>query len=158
VTLPKVQSEEAEIADFEQQDWVRQSAQEENQGQSTKKHVDPNVAFPFQDDFSIGTIHGTNTKTTTPSSLDIIEIQDDKDDISILTTKTAIVQSEVVAGSRFAPTPTPSAARPPTLLHREPQGQDLTIQSAPAWDVEPKVGPSANSQLRSFFNIHGRGE
>jgi hypothetical protein len=102
VTLPKVQSEEAEIADFKQQDWVRQLAQEENQGQSTKKHVDPNVAFPFQDDFSIGTIHGANAKTTTPSSSDIIEIQDNKDDISVLTTKTAIAQSEVVAGSWVA--------------------------------------------------------
>ncbi len=83
--MPKVQSEEAEIADFEQQDWVRQSVQEENQGQSTNKHVDPNVAFPFQDDFSIGTIHGTNAKTTTPSSSNIIEIQDNKDVISVLT-------------------------------------------------------------------------
>jgi hypothetical protein len=102
VTLPKVQSEAAEIADFEQQDWVRQLAQEENQGQSTKKHVDPNIAFPFQDDFSIGTIHGANAKTTTPSSSDIVEIQDDKDDISVLTTKTAIAQSEVVVSSRVA--------------------------------------------------------
>jgi hypothetical protein len=102
MTLPKVQSEEVEIADFEQQDWVRQLAQEENQGQSTKKHVDPNVAFPFQDDFPVGTIHGTNAKTTTPSSLDVVEIQDNKDDISVLTTKTAIAQSEVVAGSQVA--------------------------------------------------------
>ena len=84
-TLPKVQSEEAEIADFKQQDWVRHLAQEENQGRSTKKHVDPNVAFPFQDDLSIGTIHGANAKTTTPSSSDIIEIQDNKDVISVLT-------------------------------------------------------------------------
>jgi hypothetical protein len=47
VTLPKVQSEAAEIADFKHQDWVRQLAQEENQGRLMKKHVDPNVAFPI---------------------------------------------------------------------------------------------------------------
>ena len=109
VTLPKVQSEAAEIADFEQQDWVRQLAQEENQGRSTKKHVNPNVAFPFQDDFSVGIIHSANAKTTTPSSLDVVEIQDNKDDISVLTTKTAIAQSKVVAGSWVASNSNPAS-------------------------------------------------
>ncbi len=46
----------------------------------TKAHVNPNVAFPFQDDFSVGTIHGANQKTSTPSAamtptaMDVVEI------------------------------------------------------------------------------------
>jgi hypothetical protein len=93
----------AAIADFEQQDWVKHLMQEENPRRLTKKHVDPNVAFPFQDYFSVRTIHGATAKATTPSSLDIVEIQDDKDDITVLTTKTAsCAQSEVVVGSRVA--------------------------------------------------------
>ncbi len=62
----------AAIADFKQQDWVKQLTQEENPRQLTKKHINPNVAFLFQDDFSIGTIHGTTAKATTPSSSDIV--------------------------------------------------------------------------------------
>jgi hypothetical protein len=93
----------AAIADFEQQDRVKQLTQEENPRWSTKKHGNPNVAFLFQDNFSIGTIHGTTAKATTPSSSDIVEIQDDEDDISVLMTKTASgAQSEVVVGSRVA--------------------------------------------------------
>jgi hypothetical protein len=56
---------------------------------ATKKHVDPNVAFLFQDDFSVGTIHGANTKATIPSTSDIVEIQDNEDNINVLMTKTA---------------------------------------------------------------------
>jgi hypothetical protein len=101
--LPRAQTKTAAIADFKQQDWVKQLTQEENPRQSTKKHLNPNMAFPFQDDFSIGTIHGTTAKATTPSSSDIVEIQDNKEDITILTTKTASgAQSEVVVGSRVA--------------------------------------------------------
>jgi hypothetical protein len=103
VILPRAQTKMAAIADFEQQDWVKHLTQEENPRRLTKKHVDPNVAFPFQDDFSIGTIHGATAKATTPSSLDIVEIQDDKDNITVLMTKTASgAQSEVVVGSRVA--------------------------------------------------------
>ncbi len=63
-----------------------------------KKYVDPNAAFPFQENFSVGTIHGTNTK---PPSKDqgtekaaVVEIVDNEDDVSILTTKT---QDELLA-------------------------------------------------------------
>ncbi len=93
----------AAIGDFEQQDWVKQLAQEENPRQTTKKHVDPNVAFPFQDNFSVGTIHSANVKATIPCTSDIVEIQDNKDDINVLTTKTASgAQSEFVVGSWVA--------------------------------------------------------
>ena len=61
----------------------------------TKQHVDPNVAF-------VGTIHGANTaKQPTPPAGAAVEIQDDEDDVSVLTTKTgADNQPEVVVGSR----------------------------------------------------------
>jgi hypothetical protein len=35
------------IAEFEQQDWVKLLAQDSNTQQSTKAHVNPNVAFPY---------------------------------------------------------------------------------------------------------------
>jgi hypothetical protein len=76
VTSPRAQTKMAAIADFKQQDWVKQLMQEENPRQPLKKHVNPNVAFPFQDNFLVGTIHGATTKATTPSTSDIIEIQD----------------------------------------------------------------------------------
>ena len=60
------------------------------------------MAFPFDDNFSIGTIHGANAaKQPTPTAGAVVDIQDDKDDVSILTTKTgADNQLEVVVGSR----------------------------------------------------------
>ncbi len=103
VTSPRARSKMAAIVDFEHQDWVKQLTQEKNPMRSTKKHVGPNVAFLFQDNFFIGTIHGATAKATTPSSSDIVEIQDNEDDISILPTKTASrAQSEVIVGSRVA--------------------------------------------------------
>jgi hypothetical protein len=57
-----------------------------------KKIVDPNAAFPFQDDFSIRRIHGTNAKAPSreqgADKSDVIEIVDSNDDASVLTTKT----------------------------------------------------------------------
>ncbi len=69
---------------------------------AAKQHVDPNVAFPFDDDFSIGTIHGANaTKQSTSAASEVVEIQDDEDNVSALTTKTrAENHLEVVVGSR----------------------------------------------------------
>ena len=67
------------------------------------------MAFPFDDDFSIGTIHGANAAVhPTPNTGEVVEIQDDKDDASIQTTKTGTEnQPEVVVGSR-----TPSGSNP----------------------------------------------
>ncbi len=70
------------------------------------------MAFSFQDKFSIGTIHGATAKATTPSSLDIVEIQDNEDNICILTTKIASrAQSEVVVGSWVASNSNPVSSR-----------------------------------------------
>jgi hypothetical protein len=103
VTSPRAQMEMATIAEFKQQDWVKQLAQEPAVQQPAKQHMDPNVAFPFQEDFSVGTIHGANAKTITPNTNKVVEIQNNEDNVSILTTKTASeTQSEVVVGSRVA--------------------------------------------------------
>ncbi len=93
----------AAIAEFKQQDWVKQLAQDRIAQQATKKHMDPNVAFPFQDDFLVGTIHSANNKAVTPNTNKVLEIQDNKDKVSILTTKTAgNTQLEDVVGSRVS--------------------------------------------------------
>jgi hypothetical protein len=125
VTSPSAQSEMSAIMEFEQQDWVKLLLQDGNTQQPTKAHFDPNVAFPFQDDFSIGTIQGANKKAgapseaTAPSATECVEIQDDKDDVSILSTKTSSeTQSDVVIGSRVASGSNPIAG--PTANSTQP--------------------------------------
>jgi len=91
VTLPTSRSELLEVIKFKNQDWVKNLAQADFS--PPKKHfVDPNAAFPFQDDFSVGTIHGTNAKAPSreqgADKSDVIEIIDNDDDVSVLTTKT----------------------------------------------------------------------
>jgi hypothetical protein len=106
---PSLQSEMSAIAKFEQQDWVKLLSQDSGTQQPKKTHVDPNVAFPFQDDFLVGMIHGANMKTTTqettaaPTMMKVVEIQDNNDNISVLTSKTTSEgHSNVTAGSRVA--------------------------------------------------------
>jgi hypothetical protein len=60
VTSPHAQSEMAVVAEFENQVWVQDILQVTSNSTTEKAYVNPNVAFPFQDDFSVGTIHGTN--------------------------------------------------------------------------------------------------
>jgi hypothetical protein len=103
VTSPRAQTEMAAIAEFEQQDWVQQlTGGCKATNRAAKQHVYPNVAFPFDDDFSVGTIHGANAaKQPTPTPSEVVEIQDNEDNVSVLTTKTgADTQPEVVVGSR----------------------------------------------------------
>ncbi len=103
VIFLRAQSEMAAIADFKQQDWVKQLNQDDNPQNTTKKHVDPNVAFPFQDKFSVGTIHGASAKATIPNTPEVVEVKDNVEGTSNLTTKTSRgEQSEVVVGSRAA--------------------------------------------------------
>jgi hypothetical protein len=72
---------------------------------ATKQHVDPNVAFPFDDDFSVGTIHGVNAaKQPTHNAGEVVKIQDNEDNVSVLTTKTgADIQPEVIVGCHTLP-------------------------------------------------------
>ncbi len=119
VTSLRAQTKMAAIVEFKQQDWVQQLAQGSTIQNTTKQHVDPNVAFPFQDNFSAGTIHGANTKTVTPNVNDVVEIQDNGDNVSILTTKTAKdTQSEVIVGSRVASSSNPVSG--PTANSTQP--------------------------------------
>jgi hypothetical protein len=103
VTSPSAQSEMSAIAEFEQQDWVKLLAQNGHPQQMTKKHDNPNIAFPFQDDLLVSSIHKGNAKAAIPSTKEVVEIKDNKDNISILTMKTLSgVQSKVIVRSRVA--------------------------------------------------------
>jgi hypothetical protein len=117
VTSPRGQSEAVDVAEFENQDWVKDILNGDSFGEkrSSKAYANPNVAFSFEDNFSTGTIHGTNTPQppvvppaneaapissrpteTSNNQTATIEILDNnaEDDISVLTTKT---QEELVA-------------------------------------------------------------
>jgi hypothetical protein len=98
VTSPTLRSELSAVIEFENQDWVKNLAQADI-STPKKNFVDPNAAFPFQDNFSVGTIHGTNMKPPTnkdknEEEVEVIEIVDNDDDVSVLTTKT---QDELLA-------------------------------------------------------------
>jgi hypothetical protein len=89
------------------------------------------VAFPFQDNFLVGTIHGTNIRPasnpTAISASEIVEIQDYEDDISVLTTKTSSgLQSEVVVGNWAASGSNPVSNPTADLTHPEPDGTSPT--------------------------------
>jgi hypothetical protein len=84
------------------------------------------VAFPFQDNFSIGTIHGANQKTSTPgaaaaqTATEVVEIQDNEDDVSVLTAKTTSkILTNVAIGSRFASGSNPVSG--PTSVSTQPE-------------------------------------
>jgi hypothetical protein len=114
VTSPHTQSETAAVADFENQDWVRDIIHATSNTSKEKAYVDPNIAFPFEDDFLVGTIHGTNTRTkksnTKQAASDksndegVIKIldNDNEDTMSALTTKTQdkLVCQEVADGTQ----------------------------------------------------------
>jgi hypothetical protein len=84
-------SEMSAIAEFKQQDWVESLSQGNHSSSSKKKYGNPNVAFPFQDNFSVGTIHDANitpaNSGTDPAASETIKIADDNDNISVLTLK-----------------------------------------------------------------------
>ncbi len=93
---------------------------------ANKGAVDLNVAFPFQDDFSVGTIHGTNVQASTPgiaaapTATEVVEIQDDNKEVSVLTAKTTSkAQSNVAVGSRVASCSNPASG--PTNASTQPK-------------------------------------
>ncbi len=106
VTSPHAQSEMAAIAEFENQDWVQDILQASSNPTKEKAYVNPNIAFPFQDNFLVGTIHGANPKNnkSTPQQVagddndnkGVIKILDKEEDndVSVLTSKN---QDELVA-------------------------------------------------------------
>jgi hypothetical protein len=112
VTSPHAHSEMAAVLELKNQNWVKDIMQGPSSTAKEKAYVDPNVVFPFKDDFSVGTIHGTNatchpdsahaskpappTTDGTAGQNEVIEIVDDANDdnSSVLTSKT---QDELVA-------------------------------------------------------------
>ncbi len=91
VTSPNLQSKLLAVIKFEGQDWVKNLAQT-NANPPKKQFTDPNAAFPFQDNFSVRTIHGTNMKPLLKDQgtekAKVIKIVDDNNDVSVLTMKT----------------------------------------------------------------------
>ena len=131
--------------------------------QSTRAHIDPNVAFPFQDDFSVGTIHGANVtnhlaeRVVTVKEADVVEIQDEKDDVSVLTTNTqAEDQTEDVIESRIPTGPNPVSSPTAASAQAVTNAGDRKILSVLARQVEPPVGRGANSYHSSSFYIRER--
>ena len=107
VTSPRSLSDMSAVYEFESLDWVQNIVQ--TNSQSKKKHVDPTAAFNFEDDFSVGTIHGRNdaipTRKVGANAAEAIEVVDD-DDVSVISSKT---QDGLAAagGIRVASGPTP---------------------------------------------------
>ncbi len=171
VTSPHTQSEIAAVAEFENQDWVQDIFQVNSNPTTEKVYIDPNVVFPFQDDFSVGTIHSTNAGTkksntqqetgnkSNEEGVSKILDNDDKDDVSVLTTKTedelvallvqarkqlsgASVGSQVASGSNL---PLRSG---PAVMHSQINagGQEsILANSAPSGTDGNGVGGNASS-------------
>ena len=76
------------VFEFESLDWVKDIVQAAHN--PAKKHVDPTAAFNFEDDFSVGTIHGKNdvihAATAGKGETTAIELSDN-DDVSIIESK-----------------------------------------------------------------------
>jgi hypothetical protein len=91
VSSPTLRSELSEVIKFKNQDWVKNLAQASS-SPPKKYFVDPKAAFPFPDDFSVGTIHRANLKAPSREQgvdeSDVIKIVDANNDVSALMTKT----------------------------------------------------------------------
>ncbi len=140
---PNSQLEMAATAEFEQQDWVKQLTQNGGEHRPKKTHINPIVAFPFQDDFSVGTIHGAKVTTPTqnmaePTTMaEVLEIDDVDDDVSVLTMKTtsekhtnSAVGRRVASGSN----PTNGSTANPT------QPRTVSGGSADPTSADPESG------------------
>ncbi len=130
VTSPRSVSEMSAVYEFESLDWVKNIVKANHN--STKKHVDPTTAFNFEEDFSVGIIHGKNdavrAQTIGKEATEVIELTDD-DDMRVLSSKTqdklvALVVQEwrrsmLAAGTRVA-----TSSRSPAIGH--------TVDATPA--------------------------
>jgi hypothetical protein len=172
VTSPHAQSEMAAIVEFENQDWVQDILQTSSNATKEKAYVNPNIAFPFQDNFLVGTIHSTNAginKSTlqqaasdTNQTEGVTKIMDNNDDndVSVLASKTqdklvallvqarkqlsgASVGSRVATGSGLPPGSGPVAMPSPTNAG----GQESTLaNSAPSGTDGNGIGRNASSR------------
>ena len=108
---------------FESLDWVKNIVQANHS--STKKHVDPTAAFNFEEDFSVGTIHGKNNaihaRTIGKEAREVIELTEDNN-VSVLSSKTqdelvALVVQERRRSMLAAGTWVATSSRPPAIGH-----------------------------------------
>ncbi len=148
VTSPHAKSEMAAVAEFESQDWVQDLLQATSNPAKEKTFVNPNAAFPFQDDFSVGTIHGVNAGTNRSTAQQAgggksnnkgaIEILDNKDnnEVSVLTSKT---QDELVS----------LLVQARRQLSSTPVGSRVASSS----DTLPGIGPVA---MQPQINVGGQ--
>ena len=107
LTTPDDQSDAEAIREFENQDWVKALVQANNSTAThvtKKQYVDPNAAFPFSDDFSVGTIHGNKATAPRPETLtthaadgtpilhlgrkEVIDVDTEQDDSSVASNHT----------------------------------------------------------------------
>ena len=107
VTSPRSLSKMSAVYEFESLDWVKNIVQT-NQNLK-KKHVDPTAAFNFEDNFSVGTIHGKNdtipTRKVGRDTTAVIEVADD-DKVRVISSKTQDGLA-AAAGHRVATGSTP---------------------------------------------------
>ncbi len=141
---------------------MQQLAQDYNNHPSTCAHVDPSVAFPFQDDFSVGTIHGANTKNpsadrdATVKEAEVVEVQDDEDNVSVLTTKTqGKDQPEVSVGSRIDTGPNPVSRPTAASAQAVPELGGLE-DLASAGEAGGATGGRTGKYLPQFLFLHPR--
>jgi hypothetical protein len=165
VTSPRGQSEAADVAEFKNQDWVKDILNGDSSGKkrSAKTYTNPNVAFPFEDNFSVGTIHSANTpqppvvppankaapislgptetsyiQTTTIEILDV----NAEDNVSVLTTK---MQEELVA----------LLVKARQQIHA-PTGSRVASGSGDPPGGGPVATPSCPNKCRSPETYHGQ--
>ncbi len=139
VISPNSQLEMAATVEFKQQDWVKQLTQNGGEHRPKKTHVDPNVVFPFQDNFSVGMIHGAKETTPTQNmaepttTAEVLEIDDVDDNVSVLTMKTtsenhtnSAVGCRVASGSNPMNDSTANPTQPRTVSggSADPTGAD----------------------------------
>jgi hypothetical protein len=154
VTLPKSVSEMSAVYKFESLDWVKNIVQTNHN--LKKKHVDPTAAFNFEEDFSVGTIHGKNdgvqAQTISKDASEVIEVNDD-DEVSLLSSKTKdglaapVVQEQSssahAAGNRVA-----SGSTPPVIgltANATPTGATGTVPvAAEGSSIPPSTGPEGS--------------
>ena len=114
-----------------------------------KKHVDPTAAFNFEDDFSVGTIHGKNdnihTRKVGIDTAAVIDVANDNE-VSIISPKTQDGLA-AAAGSRVA-----TGSTPPVV------GLTAAANPAGATGTTPVAveGPTIPSTTGSNGSVKGR--
>jgi hypothetical protein len=143
VISPNSRLEMAASAEFEQQNWVKQLTQNRGEHRPKKTHVNPNLVFPFQDDFSVGTIHGAKVTTPTQNmaepttTAEVLEIDNVDNNVSVLTTNTTSEKhTDSAVGRRVAScsNPTNGSTANPT------QPRTVSGGSADPTGADPESG------------------